>query len=383
MAYEFSLPGRTIMGDGALEQSENIIKSFGKKALIVSGKNVTKMGTVKIITDCLEKWEIDYLIFNEITGEPTEVMIKAGVKSYKEGKCDFCIAVGGGSPLDSGKAIVAMTKLEGEISDYMGQTMEGKFPPLVLIPTTAGTGSEATKFTVITDSKKDIKMLLKGEALLPDLAIIDAKFSLTAPKGVTAATGMDALTHAVEAYTSRKANPLTDTFALSSIKKIFKYLPLVYKNGEDKKAREEMAIAAYEAGVCINNSSVTIVHGMSRPIGALFHVPHGISNAMLIKECLSYVLDGSYERFGEIGRAIGAADESKSDKEASEAFLDKLSELCKVCEIPTLKEYGIDKDEFNKFVDKMAQDAMNSGSPSNTIKEVSKDDLLKIYERLW
>lgn len=383
MAYEFSLPGRTIMGDGALEQSENIIKSFGKKALIVSGKNVTKMGTVKIITDCLEKWEIDYLIFNEITGEPTEVMIEAGVKAYKEGECDFCIAVGGGSPLDSGKAIVAMTKLEGEISDYMGQTMEGKFPPLVLIPTTAGTGSEATKFTVITDSKKDIKMLLKGEALLPDLAIIDAKFSLTAPKGVTAATGMDALTHAVEAYTSRKANPLTDTFALSSIKKIFKYLPLVYKNGEDKKAREEMAIAAYEAGVCINNSSVTIVHGMSRPIGALFHVPHGISNAMLIKECLSYVLDGSYERFGEIGRAIGAADESKSDKEASEAFLDKLSELCKVCEIPTLKEYGIDKDEFNKFVDKMAQDAMNSGSPSNTIKEVLKDDLLKIYERLW
>lgn len=383
MAYEFSLPGRTIMGEGALEQSENIIKSFGKKALIVSGKNVTKMGTVKIITDCLEKWEIDYLIFNEITGEPTEVMIEAGVKAYKEGECDFCIAVGGGSPLDSGKAIVAMTKLEGEISDYMGQTMEGKFPPLVLIPTTAGTGSEATKFTVITDSKKDIKMLLKGEALLPDLAIIDAKFSLTAPKGVTAATGMDALTHAVEAYTSRKANPLTDTFALSSIKKIFKYLPLVYKNGEDKKAREEMAIAAYEAGVCINNSSVTIVHGMSRPIGALFHVPHGISNAMLIKECLSYVLDGSYERFGEIGRAIGAADESKSDKEASEAFLDKLSELCKVCEIPTLKEYGIDKDEFNNFVDKMAQDAMNSGSPSNTIKEVSKDDLLKIYERLW
>lgn len=383
MAYEFSLPGRTIMGEGALEQSENIIKSFGKKALIVSGKNVTKAGTVKVLTDCLVKWDIDYVVFNEITGEPTEVMIEAGVKAYKKGACDFCIAVGGGSPLDSGKAIVAMTKLEGEISDYMGQTMEGDFPPLVLIPTTAGTGSEATKFTVITDSKKDIKMLLKGEALLPDLAIVDAKFSLTAPKGVTAATGMDALTHAVEAYTSRKANPLTDTFALSSIKKIFKYLPLVYKNGEDEKAREEMAIAAYEAGVCINNSSVTIVHGMSRPIGALFHVPHGISNAMLIKECLSYVLDGSYERFSEIGRAINAADESKSDKEASEAFLDKLSELCKICEIPTLKEYGINKEDFYKVVDKMAQDAMNSGSPSNTIKEVNKEDLLKIYDRLW
>lgn len=276
-----------------------------------------------------------------------------------------------------------MTKLEGKISDYMGVAMEGDFPPLVLIPTTAGTGSEATKFTIITDSEKNIKMLLKGEALLPDLAIIDSKFSMTAPKSVTAATGMDALTHAIEAYTSRKANPLTDTYALSAIKRIFTYLPLAYKNGEDKKAREEMAIAAYEAGVCINNSSVTLVHGMSRPIGALFHVAHGISNAMLIKECLSYVLDGCYERFGAIGRAINAVDNEKSDKEAAEAFLEKITNICDICEIPTLNEYGINKEDFDSVVDKMAQDAMNSGSPSNTIKDITKEDLLNIYNKLW
>ena len=383
MAYEFSLPGRTIIGDNALEDSEKVIKSFGEKAFIVSGKNVTKMGTVKILTDSLTKWGIAFELFNDITGEPTDIMIESGVKAYKNAECDFCIAIGGGSPLDSGKAIVAMTKLEGEISDYMGVTMEGDFPPLVLIPTTAGTGSEATKFTIITDSKKNIKMLLKGEALLPNLAIIDSKFSITAPKSVTAATGMDALTHAVEAYTSRKANPLTDTFALSAIKRIFTYLPLAYENGEDKKAREEMALAAYEAGVCINNSSVTLVHGMSRPIGAMFHVPHGISNAMLIKECLSHVLDGSYERFAEIGRVINAADDNKSDKEAAEAFLEKLTILCKICEIPTLKEYGINKEKFDEVVDKMAQDAMNSGSPSNTIKDVTKQDLLVIYNKLW
>jgi alcohol dehydrogenase class IV len=383
MAYEFSLPGRTIIGDNALEESEKVIKTFGKKAFIVSGKNVTKMGTVKILTDYLTKWEIGFELFNEIIGEPTDVMIENGVQAYINADCDFCIAIGGGSPLDSGKAIVAMTTLGGTISDYMGVTMEGDFPPLVLIPTTAGTGSEATKFTVITDSKKNIKMLLKGEALLPDLAVIDSKFSMTAPKSVTAATGMDALTHAVEAYTSRKANPLTDTYALSAIKRIFTYLPLVYENGEDKKAREEMALAAYEAGVCINNSSVTIVHGMSRPIGAMFHVAHGISNAMLIKECLSYVLDGSYERFGAIGRAIKAADDNKSDKEAAKAFLEKLTELCNICEIPTLKEYGIKKEDFNAVVDKMAQDAMNSGSPSNTIKNVTKEDLLTIYNKLW
>ncbi|GFZ33734.1 1,3-propanediol dehydrogenase [Clostridium zeae] len=383
MAYEFSLPGRTIIGENALEASESYIKSFGKKAFIVSGKIVTKTGLVKKLTDYLTKWKIDFVVFNDITEEPTTDMIECGVKAYKEEKCDFCIAIGGGSPLDSGKAIVAMTKLDGEISDYMGISIEGDFPPLVLIPTTAGTGSEATKLTVITDTKKNIKMLLRGESLLPDLAILDYKFTLTAPKSITAATGMDALTHAVEAYTSRKANPLTDTFALSAIKKIFTFLPMAYKNGEDERAREQMVLAAYEAGICINNSSVTLVHGMSRPIGALFHVPHGISNAMLIRECLAYVLDGSYERFGAIGKAINAADDKATDKEAAEAFLDKLTELCKACEIPTLQQYGVDKEKFNELVDKMAQDAINSGSPSNTIKEVKKDDLVNIYYKLW
>lgn len=383
MSYEFSLPGRTIIGENALKDSESILKKLGKKAFIVTGKIVTKMGTVKLLTDCLEGIGIEYEVFNDITGEPTDTMIDAGVKAFKETGCDFCIAIGGGSPLDSGKAIVAMTTLDGNISDYMGKTIEGDFPPLVLIPTTAGTGSETTKFTIITDSKKDIKMLLKGESLLPSLAIIDYTLSITAPKKVTAATGMDALTHAVEAYTSRKANPLTDTYALAAIKRIFKYLPLAYEDGNNKKAREEMALAAFEAGVCINNASVTIVHGMSRPIGALFHVAHGVSNAILIKECLSYVLDGAYERFADIGRTINAADENDSDKEASEKFLEKLNELCKIVEIPTLKEYGIDKNEFDKVVDKMAQDAMDSGSPSNTIKEVTKEDLVKIYENLW
>lgn len=383
MSYEFSVPGRTIIGDNALESSEKIIKSFGKKAFIVTGKIVSKTAAVKLLTDCLTKWEISFELFNDITGEPTDVMIDNGVKAYKNADCDFCIAIGGGSPLDSGKAIAAMTKLNGRISDYMGKSIEGDFPPLVLIPTTAGTGSETTKFTVITDSEKNIKMLLKGEALLPDLAIIDYKFSMTAPKSVTAATGMDALTHAVEAYTSRKANPLTDIYALSAIKRIFTYLPAAYKDGDDKKAREEMALAAYEAGVCINNSSVTIVHGMSRPIGALFHVAHGISNAMLIKECLSYVLDGSYERFGEIGRVINAADNNKSNIGAAEAFLDKLAVLCSTCEIPTLKEYGINKKDFDEAINKMAQDAIDSGSPYNTIKDITKQDLINIYNKLY
>lgn len=383
MAYKFTLPGRTVMGSNALKESKTIIKGLGEKALIVTGKNVTRSGAVQTLTDSLTNWGIASEVFNDITGEPTVEMIEAGVKRYKDTGCDFIIAIGGGSPLDSAKAIAAMTILDGRISDYMGMEIEGKFPPMVLIPTTAGTGSEATKFTIITDTEKNVKMLLKGDSLLPDLAIVDSKFTLTAPPGVTAATGMDALTHAVEAYTSRKGNSLTDMYALSAIKKIFAYLPSAYDDGDDLTAREEMAIAAYEAGVCINNASVTLVHGMSRPIGALFHVPHGISNAMLIKNCLEYVMDGCYERFAAISRAIGAAGDKSGDKEAAEAFIRKLTELCRHLKIPTLKEYGIKKDQFDGVLDKMAQDAITSGSPSNTIKDISKEDLIIIYNKLW
>ena len=383
MSYDFTLPTKVIIGDGALENSGKELISFGKKAFIVTGKVVTKLGTVKLLTDVLEKQNIDYVIFNDIIGEPTDVMIDKGVNLFKETKCDFCIGIGGGSPLDSGKAIVAMTKLKGKISDYMGKMIEGKFPPLVLIPTTAGTGSETTKFTVITDTENDVKMLLKGDALLPKLAIIDYEMTKSAPRSVTAATGMDALTHAIEAYTSKRANPLTDTYAISAIKRIFKYLPQAYEDGNNENARKEMALAAFEAGVCINNSSVTIVHGMSRPIGAMFHVPHGISNAMIIKECLEYVVDGCYEKFGNIGRQIKVATDENTDVEATKAFLNALADLCNTCKIPTLNKYGINKSDFDKLINKMSEDAINSGSPANTVKEINKDDVIEIYKRLW
>lgn len=383
MAYQFTMPGKVLIGENALALAENSIKTYGRKALIVTGKIVTRIGTAQKITDALNEWGIESYLFNDIPGEPTVEMIEEGVNAYLEQNCDFIIAIGGGSPLDSAKAIAAMATLGGDIADYMGQEITGEFPPMVLIPTTAGTGSETTKFTIITDTKKNVKMLLKGDDLLPSLAIIDPEFSVSAPQSVTAATGMDALTHAVEAYTSRKSNTLTDMYALSAIKRIFSYLPLAYADGEDRKAREEMAIAAFEAGICINNASVTLVHGMSRPIGALFHVPHGISNAMLMKECLVYVLDGCYERFANIARTIGVAHYTETDEAAAKAFIAALTELCNVLGIPTLEGYGINREEFEAVKIKMATDAMASGSPSNTIKEVTKEDLIEIYDRLW
>lgn len=382
MAFQFTLPGKIFIGEQALSMAESSVKELGDKAFIVTGKHVTKSGLVKKLTDVLEEWNISYEIFNDITGEPTDTMIETGIKAYKETGCNFLIGIGGGSPLDSVKAIAAMSALGGNIVDYMGKEIVGEFPPMVLIPTTAGTGSETTKFTIITDTKKDVKMLLKGDALLPDVAVVDAVFTMTAPKSVTAATGMDALTHAIESYTSKKGNVYTDMYAITAIKRIFQYLPLAYENGEDAKARAEMSMAAFEAGVCINNASVTLVHGMSRPIGALFHVPHGISNAMLILECLKFALDGCYKRFADIARAIGAATE-EDDEVAAKKFLNELEVLCKKVEIPTLVAYGIEKDKFFQVMDKMAEDAMASGSPANTIKKVTKEDLICIYKKLW
>ena len=185
MSHEFVMPRKVITGKGALQDAKNEFQTAGKKALIVSGKVMERVGNVKKVTDILDKLEIEYAIYTEITGEPTDVIINGGAKVYMEEGCDFLIGIGGGSSLDS----------------------------MIAIPTTAGTGSEATWFTVITDTKTDIKLLLKGPVLMPDVAIVDYIFTMTSPRSVTAAPGLDALTHAVEGYTSKKAQPLTDTFA--------------------------------------------------------------------------------------------------------------------------------------------------------------------------
>lgn len=379
----FVIPNHTVVGINVLSEAVPLLKKMGNKAFIVTGRHVAVSDMMKQLTALLDENGIGCVIFDGITGEPTDTMIEKGVEMLKSSGCDFIIGIGGGSPLDSAKAIAAMTVNEGSIADYNGKEITGEILPLAAIPTTAGTGSEATKFTVITDSKKGIKMLLKGDVLVPKLAIVDSSFTVGAPKSVTSATGLDALTHAVEAYTSRKAFSMTDTLAVSAVKRIMKYLPIAYKEPDNSLAREQMSIAALEAGICINNSSVTIVHGMSRPIGALFHVPHGMSNAMLLKECLSFAVSGAYEKFANLGRETGVASDSDSDETAAEKFIDSLQNICGVCEIPTLEQYGIDRDEYYSKISKMATDAVASGSPANTVKEVTVDDCIEIYKKLY
>lgn len=379
----FVIPNHTVVGTNVLGEAAPLLKKMGNKAFIVTGRHVAVSDMMKQLTALLDENGIDCVIFDGITGEPTDTMIENGVEMLKSSGCDFIIGIGGGSPLDSAKAIAAMAVNEGSIADYNGKEITGEILPLAAIPTTAGTGSEATKFTVITDSEKGIKMLLKGDVLVPKLAIVDSSFTVGAPKSVTSATGLDALTHAVEAYTSRKAFSMTDTLAVSAVKRIMKYLPIAYREPDNSLAREQMSVAALEAGICINNSSVTIVHGMSRPIGALFHVPHGMSNAMLLKECLSFAVSGAYEKFATLGRETGVASDSDSDETAAEKFIDSLQNICDVCEIPTLEQYGIDRDEYYSKISKMATDAVASGSPANTVKEVTVDDCIEIYKKLY
>lgn len=383
MAFEFLVPPRIIVGKDALKTAAEVWKKTGSHALIVSDPSMVQLGNAALLESLLDENDIAHSLYADIAGEPTDQMIEAGLAVYKQEGCDFLIGLGGGSALDSMKAIGALATGGGNIADYMGKEITIPTPPMTAIPTTAGTGSEATQFTIINDTKRNIKMLLKGKVLMPELAVVDPQFTLSVPPKITASTGLDAFTHAVEAYTSRKATMLSDTFALSAIRRIVKYLPVVFQDGSDAGARQEMAIAALEAGIAFNNSSVTVVHGMSRPIGALFHVPHGISNAMLDERCFDYILDGAYDRFADLARAVGAAENGDSDKKAAEKFLEVVRDLCRICRIPTLKEYGIDRELFFENLEKMADDAMESGSPSNTRKELHKEDLIMIYRSLW
>ena len=379
----FLIPKHVYIGKDALQESEQSINECGSRALIVTGKHVGKSPMMGKLKDTLVKLGIEYVIFDNIPGEPTDLMIKEGLQVYKESGCDFLIGIGGGSPLDSAKAIAAMSVNPGKIADYMGKEIGGNIPPIVAIPTTSGTGSEATRFTVITDSATEVKMLLKGDKLIPAVAVVALEFTMDMPRSVTASTGLDALTHAIEAYTSKKAFPLTDSYAVSAVKRIMKYLPIAYKRGSDPQAREQMAIAAFEAGVCINNSSVTLVHGLSRPIGANFHVPHGISNAMLLSECLKFAIDGAYDKFSNLGKEIGIMSASDSRETLANKFVDAVAELAKTCEVPTLKEFGIEPEAFEAVTEKMAEDAIKSGSPANTVKNVSKEDCILIYKKAY
>ncbi len=290
MISTITLPRVMRIGGGAASLLAETLASLGlSRPLIVTDRFLFDGGRAQALADQLAAAGMACRIFSDTVPEPHAASIDSALSFLREGDHDSVVAFGGGSPIDSAKAIAVLHVHGGRMSDYKVPHIQDKPGlPIIAIPTTAGTGSEVTRFTIISDEATDEKMLCAGLAYLPTAALVDYELTLTKPARLTADTGIDALTHAIEAYVSRRANPFSDGFALRAMSAIAPNLRRVCSHPEDRAAREAMMMASTQAGIAFSNSSVALVHGMSRPIGAHFHVPHGLSNAMLLPAVTAY-----------------------------------------------------------------------------------------------
>lgn len=381
----FQTPQMLYYQQNALQKLGFQAKQYGQKALIVSDKIMEELGNVQKCIDLLSEVGVESAIFLEVNSEPTDEHVAAAMSVLEKEQCDLVVSIGGGSCIDTAKAVAILATNGGYIGDYMNQQKIASKAslPHIAIPTTAGTGSEATDVTVITNTSNHVKMMIKQPVLMPTVAIVDPLLSVSSPKSVTAATGVDALCHAIEAYISKKAQPMTDVMALSAMKYIVRNLKAAYDDGENITAREGMAIGALQAGMAFSNASVCLVHGMSRPIGALFNVPHGFSNAMLLPAVLEYSRESCVERLADLGRLFAEEDTVLTNEQAADVAVESVKELCKYLSIPNLKEWGIEEEAFNEAIDKMADDALDSGSPGNNPKVPTKEEIKALYETCY
>jgi alcohol dehydrogenase class IV len=323
-------------------------------------------------------------VFSDTVPEPDSDAVDRARRAVLEGDYDSLIGLGGGSPIDTAKAVAVLARQGGRMRDHKAPAQNsGPALPVIGIPTTAGTGSEATRFTVVTDSETQEKMLCIGQSFLPVAAIVDYELTLSKPPRLTADTGVDALTHAIEAYVSRRANPFSDGFALGAMRAIAAHLRRAYRDGQDRAAREAMMLGATQAGIAFSNSSVALVHGMSRPIGAQFHVPHGLSNAMLLPAVTAYSAPAAERRYAECARAMGLAQDGQDDRFAVAALLDELRALNSDLAVPGPRAWGIDPARWNTLLPLMAQQAIASGSPANNPRVPDAEAIQVLYREVW
>jgi len=381
-ARVFRIPSVVIFGSGSSEQVGEECQKLGvKKGLIVTDQVMVKIGVLDGIKKALEQSKVQFAIYDGVATEPTVDFVQEGLKAYKENGCDFLIAVGGGSPIDTAKAVAVMVTNPGSIEDYkgLGKVVQ-KGVPLVVIPTTAGTGSEVTVFTIITDTRTDVKMLIGSPFVMPEVAIVDPLLTLSCPRGLSAAVGIDALTHAIEAYVSVKAQPMSDIFCLSAIELISGNLRQAWANGNNVEAREKTMLGSLQAGMAFTNASVALVHGMSRPIGAYFHVPHGASNAALLGVVMEFSLIGNPTRYAHIAEAMGEDISGLTGLEAAELGAEAVKRLIQDIKVPSLRELGVDKEKLDKLAPKMTEDAIASGSPGNNPRQATKEEIIELYK---
>lgn len=385
MTNQVILPRIMQLGAGASDAIPNVLSSLGcSRPLLITDKMMVQLGYAARIQETLAASGLKADIFADTVPEPTVGSIGAGVDMARSGDYDSIIALGGGSPIDSAKAIGILAKLGGEMRDY-------KFPrnvtetglPIIAVPTTAGTGSEVTRFTIITDEQNDEKMLCVGIGFMPVAALVDYSLTLSLPPRVTADTGLDALTHAIEAYVSQKANLYSDSQALAAMRLIGPNLRRAYHDGSDKAAREAMMLGSTLAGVAFSSASVALVHGMSRPIGAFFHVPHGLSNAMLLPSVTAFSIPAAAERYADCARAMGVATGQDNAEQANAKLLAELQALNDELQVPTPAQFGIDRERFFQLMPTMAQQALASGSPGNNPRVPTTEQMIELYRSLW
>jgi alcohol dehydrogenase class IV len=385
MAIEVLVPSIIKIGGGAIAEASGILKRLEIKCpLIVTDVFLVHSGPAELLRRQLENAGIACGVFSETVPDPTTDAVAAGLRTFVEGKHDALLSLGGGSPIDTAKAIGMLAANGGRARDYKVPNEIPKKGPLHLaIPTTAGTGSEVSRFTVITDSETDEKMLIAGAPLVPYAAIVDFELTMSMPARLTADTGTDSLTHAIEAYVSRKANAFADAFALTAMKTIWAELPIAFHEPGNRRAREAMMLAATQAGMAFSNASVALVHGMSRPIGAHFHVPHGLSNAMLLPAVTAFSVRAAQNRYAECARTIGVADRSDSGAEAGRKLVGALFARNQDLEVPSPKKYGIAEDRYFSLIPTMAEQALASGSPQNNPRIPTSEEIEDIYRQVW
>ncbi len=387
MTTSFVSPRLLMIGGGAVGKLAEVLGQFGlSKPLVVTDPWMVSSGTVDKALAPLRAAGITAGVFSDTVPDPTDTVIEAGVVAMKAGDYDCLVGFGGGSPMDTAKAmaILGAAGPGARMRDFKvpAQANRGALP-VICIPTTAGTGSEATRFTVITDTERDEKMLIAGLGALPLAAVVDFELTFSLPARITADTGIDSLTHALEAFVSKRANDEADEYALRAMRLIAPNLRTVYREPTNAIARAAMMKGATLAGIAFSNSSVALVHGMSRPIGAHFHVPHGLSNAMLLPAVTEYSLNAALPRYAEAARAMGVATASEGDQSAAARLLQELRDLNRDLAVPTPAAFGIDPAKWDGLLPTMAAQALASGSPANNPAVPTAEEIVALYRRSW
>lgn len=383
MINRFVLNEVSYFGPGARKVLPQEIGRLGlTKAFVCSDKDLIKFGVTQKVLDVLDEASIPYVVFSDIKQNPTVRNVKAGVQAYKESGADFILAIGGGSSIDTAKAVGIITN-NPEFADVV--SLEGVAPtrkksvPIIALPTTAGTAAEVTINYVITDEVNEKKMVCVDPNDIPAMAIVDAELMYTLPRSLTAATGLDALTHAIEGLITKGAWEMSDMFEIKAIEMIARYLETAVNEPQNAEARNGMAVAQYIAGMAFSNVGLGAVHGMAHPLGAIFDIPHGVANALLLPTVMAYNAPAALDKYVTIAKAMGVYTEDMTRETAAQAAVEAVRSLAVRVGIPQhLSELGIKAEDLPVLAKAAAADVCTPGNP----REVTEADLLKLYQEV-